>query len=80
MSWARISFLLLVLSPCGACIGPLAPYAPILTPVAKELAPEPDCSSPQGPQVDAQGRYTGPPAPAQCTMEVSVPLPGRRSR
>ncbi|MCX4245141.1 hypothetical protein [Paraliomyxa miuraensis] len=60
---------LLLLSLCPACIGPLAPYEPLISP----LLPEPDCTGGS----PAPGS-TQPPEPARCEVGVEVPLPGRR--
>lgn len=75
MSLLRASFYLALASLCSACIGPLAPYEPLISP----LLPEPDCTDSRT-AVDASGRVTEVPAPARCEVAVEVPLPKRRHR
>lgn len=74
MSLPRLSSLTLVLL-CSACIGPLAPYEPLISP----LLPEPNCTDGRT-SAAASGRVGEAPEPARCEVGVEVPLPGRRWR
>ncbi len=75
MSSTRTLALALLASLGSACIGPLAPYEPLISP----LLPEPDCTDTRT-EHDASGQATKVPAPARCELGVAVPLPRRRTR
>lgn len=73
MRLLRLAPTLLLAALCSACIGPLAPYEPLISP----LVPEPDCTNTRT-EVDPSGRTTEVPANARCEVGVAIPLPGRR--